>query len=181
VILRLSAPSRLARFRSATIQGRRWPPGGASEVGKRSEKDVLNVLEIMRSEFQVDERRIYLAGHSMGGAGALYLGIKHKDKWAAVAASAPAVRTRFQNPDDLEQARELPFILIHGNDDRAVPIEQTRTWAAKMKAFGMTYQFREIRGGTHASTLERGARDMFRFFDQHVRPEPGHARTGANR
>jgi predicted peptidase len=132
---------------------------------------VMNVLEIMRDEFSIDERRIYLAGHSMGGAGALYLGIKHKDIWAAIAASAPAVRTQFHNPADLEQAREMPMILIQGDADRAVPVAQTRQWAEKMKQLAMTYEYREIRGGTHGSTLDSGASDMFRFFDRHIRPE----------
>ena len=32
-------------------------------------------------------------------------------------------------------------------------------------------QYREIRGGTHASTLDRGAAEIFKFFDEHVRPQ----------
>lgn len=143
--------------------------GGVPNLGELSERDVMNVLDIMRQEFNVDERRIYLAGHSMGGAGALHLGIKHKDIWAAVAASAPAIRTQFQSPTDLEQAGRLPIILIHGDADRAIPVAQSRLWAEKMKALGMTYEYREIRDGTHASTLDQGAREIFRFFDKHVR------------
>lgn len=146
--------------------------GGVPNLGELSERDVMNVLDIMRQEFNVDERRIYLAGHSMGGAGALHLGVKHKHIWAAVAASAPAIRTQFQSPADLEQAGRLPIILIHGDADRAIPVEQSRLWAEKMKTLGMTYEYREIRGGTHGSTLDQGAREIFRFFDKHVRPEP---------
>jgi poly(3-hydroxybutyrate) depolymerase len=143
--------------------------GAVPNLGELSERDVMNVLDLVRNEFNIDERRIYLAGHSMGGAGALYLGIKHQEIWAAVAASAPAVRTQFHNPAELEQARELPMILIQGDADRAVPVQQTRQWAEKMKALGMTYEYREIRGGTHGSTLDLGAPDMFKFFDKHAR------------
>jgi poly(3-hydroxybutyrate) depolymerase len=57
-----------------------------------SEKDVLNVLALARKEFNVDERRTYLMGHSMGGAGTLYLGSKDAPQWAAIAAIAPAAR-----------------------------------------------------------------------------------------
>ena len=42
-----------------------------------------------RKEFNVDERRTYLMGHSMGGAGTLYLGSQYASNWAAVAAIAP--------------------------------------------------------------------------------------------
>jgi predicted peptidase len=145
-------------------------PVGTSSVGALSEKDVLNVLDLMKKEFNVDERRIYLAGHSMGGAGALYLGIKHREIWAAVSASAPAIRTHLHTPAELEQAKDLPIILIHGDADDAVPVEQSREWAAKMKELNMTYEYREIRGGTHSSTLPTGAPMTFKFFDKHVKP-----------
>ncbi len=49
------------------------PPANLAEL---SEKDVFNVLEIMRKEFNVDPNRTYLMGHSMGGAGTLFLGFK---------------------------------------------------------------------------------------------------------
>jgi dienelactone hydrolase len=63
--------------------------GGGNSSGKDtnalSEKDVMNVLEIVCKEYNVDEHRIYLMGHSMGGAGTLHLGTKYPDKWAALA------------------------------------------------------------------------------------------------
>jgi predicted peptidase len=37
---------------------------------------VMAVLDMIRKEFNVDERRIYLMGHSTGGAGTYYLGTK---------------------------------------------------------------------------------------------------------
>src|SRR5690606_19381237 len=52
------------------------PPENLAEL---SEKDVMNVLEMIREEFNVDDSRIYLTGHSMGGAGTLFLGSKHAD------------------------------------------------------------------------------------------------------
>jgi predicted peptidase len=45
-----------------------------AKVREASEKDVMKVLDMVRTEFNVDERRIYLMGHSMGGAGTYYLG-----------------------------------------------------------------------------------------------------------
>jgi hypothetical protein len=41
-------------------------PPNLSEL---SEKDVMNVLELMKKEFNVDNERPYLPGYSMGGAG----------------------------------------------------------------------------------------------------------------
>ncbi|MBN2420056.1 MAG: hypothetical protein JXL81_11775, partial [Deltaproteobacteria bacterium] len=60
-----------------------------AKVTELSEKDTMNVLEMALKEFNVDENRIYLMGHSMGGGGALHLGEKYADIWAAVAGVAP--------------------------------------------------------------------------------------------
>jgi hypothetical protein len=54
-------------------------------LAELSEKDVMNVLGIVRNEFTVDDKHTYLMGHSMGGAGALFPGPKYVDQWAAVA------------------------------------------------------------------------------------------------
>ncbi|SVE13826.1 uncharacterized protein METZ01_LOCUS466680, partial [marine metagenome] len=59
-------------------------------LGELSEKDVLNVLAIIRGEFNVDDNRIYLMGHSMGGGGTWHLGMKYPEMWAALAPVAPA-------------------------------------------------------------------------------------------
>ena len=144
-------------------------PRQPANLGELSEKDVMNVLDLARKEFNVDEQRIYLAGQSMGGAGALFLGIKHRDIWAAVAASAPAIRTQWQKPADLEPARSLPFMLIHGDQDQAIPVEQTREWAAKMKALEMRHEYLEIRGAGHGDAIAKGADRMFSFFKKHVK------------
>jgi poly(3-hydroxybutyrate) depolymerase len=61
-----------------------------ANLGELSEKDVMNVFEMVRKEFNVDRSRTYLMGHSMGGGGTIYLGSKYKDNWAALGAFAPA-------------------------------------------------------------------------------------------
>jgi poly(3-hydroxybutyrate) depolymerase len=145
-------------------------PIGSTSVGALSEKDVMNVLDLMKQEFNVDDRRIYLAGHSMGGAGALFLGIKHKEIWAAVGASSAAIRTTLHTPVDLEQATGLPIVFMHGDADQAVPVDLTREWVAKARALKMTCEYHEIRGAGHGDSLDKGAHFLFEFFDTHVKP-----------
>jgi predicted peptidase len=143
--------------------------GAVPNLGELSEKDVMNVLALMRKEFLIDDQRIYLLGQSMGGAGALYLGIKHRDIWAAVGASAPAIRTNLHSPDELEPARHVPMILVHGDADSLVPVGNTRPWAEQMKALKMTYEYHELRGVGH-NAIQDGARFIFAFFKKHVKP-----------
>jgi predicted esterase len=128
----------------------------------------MNVLKIALAQHNIDPRRIYLLGHSMGGGGALYLGIKYSDIWAAVGATAPAPGSA--RPGDLEKVRQLPFIIVHGDADPAVPVQYSRNWADKFKELGMTYEYRELRGAGHEEAIFQGARYVFDFFDQHPRP-----------
>jgi len=136
-------------------------------VSEWSERDVMNVLAIMREQYNIDENRIYLVGQSMGGAGALHLGRKYPEIWAAVGATAPAVR----NADaiDFADVTELPFILVHGDADAAVPVDVSRRLALKMQALDMTFEYYEVRRGGHSDAIVRGAKPVFDFFDAHVK------------
>jgi predicted peptidase len=87
------------------------PEDNPPNLSAKSEKDVMNVLDLMRHEFNVDDTRIYIMGQSMGEAGALYLGIKHPNLWAAVGASAPAI-TRAHQASELESAVGVPRSLF---------------------------------------------------------------------
>jgi predicted peptidase len=136
-----------------------------------SEKDVMNVLDMIRKEFNVDENRTYLMGHSMGGAGSIYLGVKYASIWAAVGAEAPATAPAGLTPDNysLEPAKSIPMIIVQGDMDTLVPVAGTRLWIEKMKDLKMTYQYVEVPGGDHGSVLTTGAPDIFAFFAKHTK------------
>ncbi len=76
-----------------------------ANLNELSEKDVMNVLDIVRKDYNIDENRIYLMGHSMGGAGTLHLGVKYGSIWAALAPIAPAAFGL--EPESLEKINEI--------------------------------------------------------------------------
>jgi poly(3-hydroxybutyrate) depolymerase len=143
--------------------------GTPNETSQNSEKDVLNVLEIIRKEFNVDERRTYIMGHSMGGAGAMYLGVKHASNWAGIGAMAPATAPAGINPNNykLDPAKDVPFIIVQGDMDTLVPVAGARLWIDKMKELNITHQYVEVAGGDHGSVLTTGMADIFAFFNKH--------------
>lgn len=135
-------------------------------LGALSEQDVMNVLALARERFRIDENRVYLWGHSMGGAGAYHLAATFPDIWAAVAVAAPAPQdTRI---DDLAKFHRTPVLILHGDADGTVPVEQSRRWVARMRELGMQHVYAEIPGGDHSLFVSRSPENLskvFSFFD----------------
>jgi poly(3-hydroxybutyrate) depolymerase len=138
-------------------------------LAELSEKDVMNVLAIVRKEFTIDDKRTYLMGHSMGGAGALFLGPKYVDQWAAVAAMAPAAF--LMQADSLAPVKDkMPLFLAHGDADTVVPTDVGRRWAKtatdlKMKDF----KYMEIPGADHGTVITQAMPEIFKFFEERSR------------
>ena len=145
--------------------------GTPNETSQRSEKDVMNVYEMIKKEFNIDENRTYLMGHSMGGAGTIYLAVKYPSIWAAIAAEAPATQPAGINPVNysLAPAKHIPMIVIQGDMDNVVPPSSTRPWIEHMKQLGITHEYHEEVGGDHGTVMTTGAPLIFAFFAKHSR------------
>lgn len=55
-----------------------------------AEKRVVDTVKWVVKQYGIDENRVYLCGNSMGGSGALGIGVRHGDVFAAVKANVPA-------------------------------------------------------------------------------------------
>jgi len=149
-------------FRAMACKGGGTKVTDPAEVRDLSEKDVMNVLAMVRREFNVDDRRIYLMGHSMGASGTLYLGAKHADIWAAIAADAPPGAP---NAEGIA-ATKMPTLIIQGDADPAVPVAGTRGYVEKLKMLDADYKYIEVPGQDHNIT---GIPDMYAWFAQHTK------------
>jgi poly(3-hydroxybutyrate) depolymerase len=141
-------------------------------LGELSEMDVMNVLAIMREEFNIDADRMYLMGHSMGGAGAFHIGTKYPEYWSAIGAAAPATAPAGMSPDRLDDAR-IPAIVVQGTADNLVSVESVRPWIEHMRESGIPYEYVEIENGDHTFIISRTPENVeriFDFFDRHTRP-----------
>lgn len=136
---------------------------GPDNHGALSEEDVLNVLGIVRQEFNVDAARIFLFGHSMGGGGSYHIAMEHPDLFRALGVAAPAI---YSSPDSLLRIiRELPVIVVQGDADRLVDVRTTRRWVAKMDSLGMTHEYIEVPGGDHSMLIAGDPDNMAKIFD----------------
>ena len=132
---------------------------------QRSEQDVMNVLQLMRDEFSVDSNRIYLWGHSMGGAGTYHIAAKYPDMFAGLGVAAPAPEADAPMNTILNNIKHLPIFVLQGDEDAAVPVERTRAWVAKMQELGMQHVYVEIPGGDHSLLISQDAVNMQKFVD----------------
>ena len=127
-----------------------------------SEQDVMQVLQRMRQLYKIDESRIYLMGHSMGGIGTWKVAPKYPDIWAAIAPISGN-----GNPAVLEKLRGVPEIIVHGDADPTVPVTGSRTMVAKLKELGIEHKYIEVPGGLHSDVVGPNLAAIVEFFDAH--------------
>ncbi len=156
--------------------------GKGEEVPKNlpelSEKDVMNVLELVRKEYTIDEKRIYLMGHSMGGGGTWHLGTKYPEIWAGLAPIAPAA---FGQPTGLDKIKNIPVFVVQGDKDTLVRPEGTRRWVEKLKELNITHEYMEIPGGGHGDVVSKGMPKIFEFFEKQQKKEDNKEGTKENK
>jgi predicted peptidase len=139
---------------------------GDTESDQRAEQDVMNVYELVTDELNIDDDRVYLWGHSMGGSGTYYIASRYPDVWAGLAAVAGG-RLTAEYVDE-EAIRHIPFLVIQGADDQTVPASNSRESVARMRAIGMQHLYIEIPGGDHSLFISRDpavVEHLFSFFN----------------
>jgi dienelactone hydrolase len=158
---------------AATAAPRPGPPfvGGTAEtdplkVTQYSEQDVMNVLAMVRKEFNVDDRRIYLMGHSQGGGGARHIAEKYPDIWAGVALLAPALFDVQLTKDS--RILKVPLMLAVGDKDTL--INSVQAFSAQLDALQVPHVYKVFPGLDHGTIIMGSMPEVFRFFPQHVKP-----------
>lgn len=121
---------------------------GKAYYNELGEQDVLDELAEVSAALPIDADRVYLAGHSMGGWGAWYLGLRHPERFATICPMAgPAPM------DLLPAARGLDPFIIHDAGDPIVPVKKSRLAAAELAALGISHRYREEQGYGHESRM----------------------------
>jgi predicted peptidase len=99
-----------------------------------SNEVLLELLDEVTGKYNVDQKRIYLTGLSMGGFGAWNLGLTHPEKFAALAPICGGgerievllAARGFAGPVKIKNLRKLPVWAFHGAKDPVVPLEESQ-------------------------------------------------------
>jgi pimeloyl-ACP methyl ester carboxylesterase len=126
-----------------------------------AEIDTMTLLKSIREHYAIDSDRIYLMGHSMGGAGTYYLGGKYNDIWAGLAPIAGAGGIA---DGAAERYRSLPTLIMHGAKDSIVPPANSRRAVAALQTVGAPHLYLEFPDKDHEFWIRRGAAQMEKVF-----------------
>ena len=128
-----------------------------------SEQDVMEVLAIVRDEYNIDNNRIYLWGHSMGGAGTYHIAAKYPEIFAGLGVAAPAPERSVDIGAVLDKIKHIPIFVLQGDEDGLVTL--TREWVNVMKKIGMQHVYAEIPGGDHSLVISQNSEHMQKFVN----------------
>jgi predicted esterase len=155
----------------ASVNGRGPLSGYAKENG--GEQDVLDVLELVKTRYSIDSARVYLGGHSMGGAGTWRIGLPHADQFAGlipIAGSSAQVVPGLEA--ELKTGRKIPVLMVCGVKDALVAVAGCRTLAEKAKALDAPVKYSEYPNEDHLSVAVVSIPDIFDWLDAQAK-QPG--------
>jgi predicted esterase len=138
-------------------------PGGDVHYSNTelAEIDTMALLKEIRQPYAIDSDRIYLMGHSMGGAGTYYLGGKYNDIWAGL---APISGAGGIADGAAERYKAVPMLIMHGAKDSIVPPATSRRAVAALEAVGAPHLYLEFPDKDHEFWIRRGAAQMEKVF-----------------
>lgn len=108
---------------------------------------VFNLIDELIETKTVDPNRIYVLGHSMGGAGTWEAIAQQPDRFAAAIPSAGALKP-WQDPAKI---KHIPIWSFHGSNDKVVVPEHSRHVFAAMKKIGGNMKYTDLGGVSHSS------------------------------
>jgi predicted peptidase len=134
------------------------------EIWSDADALVQLVDEVVRN-YRVDNKRVYVTGHSMGGRGALYLAYKCPERFAAVVAMSPLSPITAW----AKQLHNLPLWTIHGAKDTAAPIADSEELVHAIEAAGGHPRFTRLADRDHFILDLYDKNEVFDWMLEHSR------------
>lgn len=133
------------------------------------EERLLETRKALLSQYP-SIRKVYLMGHSLGGRGALLVGLQNPEKFDGIAAIAPALKLRKDKNGSVDAITELlkqnsiPVFFGWGIKDILIPYTPVDIASLTLSGHGLL----ELHpyNATHLTVTSRSLEDVFDFFDR---------------
>lgn len=186
-------------FRGSTGYGQAFKDAGNREWGQAMQDDVTDGAKWLIENNYADPDRIAIVGASYGGYAALMGAVKTPDLYQCAVSFAGVsdlprllsherkflfgrYKTRFigdlwkdrkmlaaNSPAQRAEEIKIPVLLLHGDLDTSVDIDQSKRMAKQLRKYDKEYKFVELENGDHYSSLYtnrlRYLQEMERFLD----------------
>ena len=108
--------------------------------------DVMKLISFAISEYKIDENRISLTGHSMGGTGVWMLALAYPNTFSAIAPLSGSVNLTEMN---IEKLKNIPVWAIVGTDDKVVDPQSSINFIAELAKLNDQAKLTELNGADH--------------------------------
>lgn len=110
-----------------------WTPQDGPEY-------LYDVVQEVKSQYHIDDRRVYLFGHSGGAIFGISMGLFEPEYFAAVAVHAGAIEIERMQPLMNQAPRKIPMMLFVGANDPLFPIADVTETRDALKKKGFPVQ-----------------------------------------
>jgi len=118
------------------------------------------LLDHVIRDYRIDQQRIYVTGHSMGGRGALYFAYRLPSRFAAVLAVSPySPITAWWS-----KLAQIPLWVFQGTADRFAPITETKELVGAIQSAGGHPLFNNLEGRDHFILDVYDRRDVYEWL-----------------
>ena len=187
-------------FRGSSGYGYEFEMASIEGWGKAMQDDLQDAAKWLTEQNIIDKDKVCIAGASYGGYAALMAAVKHGETFKCAASFAgvsdiellvfnarrftnkEVVRKQFGTDSDKLEAVSpvnfakkinIPILLVHGTDDRVVPVRHSRDMADELEDYDKKVRYVEIENANHHLSVQnhriQALEEMLVFFDKHLK------------
>ena len=108
--------------------------------------DVMKLISFIKKEYNVDENKVSLTGHSMGGTGVWMLALAYPDTFSAVAPLSGSVNLTNAN---IEKLKNVSVWAVVGTEDKIVEPQTSIDFIAELAKINSEAKLTELNGADH--------------------------------
>ncbi|MGD8501019.1 MAG: prolyl oligopeptidase family serine peptidase, partial [Phycisphaerales bacterium] len=106
---------------------------------------VVELVDEMVKHYNVDARRVYVTGFSLGGRGTWSVAVDHPEVFAAIAPVAGS----YGHPERISRIKDVPVWAFHGDSDGLVMFGPVRDMVQDLRDSGGNVRFTIYEGAGH--------------------------------